>query len=173
MQFRVRLSLMRSTRTIAWFCVMSITTMATMGIAAQQAEPAAVKSFGHAEYFHATASGQKKAAPAVKGSLSLNGQNKTLEFLDKAGEPVASVSYSAIKAMFYEQTSKPRYAAAVLISPMFLLSHSKKHYLTVQYTNKEGSGEYLIVHLDKSNAREAIAATQAETGKDVERTLEK
>jgi hypothetical protein len=56
---------------------------------------------------------------------------------------------------------------------MFLLAHSKKHYLTIQYTDASGAGQFAIVQLDKKNAQQAIAAAQAETGKNVERAEEK
>jgi hypothetical protein len=133
----------------------------------------AANKFEDAEYFQSTFNGQKKDAPAVKGTLFFNSERKSVEFLDKSGSATSSVSYESIKAMLYEKTSKPRYTAAVLVSPMFLLSHAKKHYLTFQYTGADGNGQYMIIHLDKKNAREAVATAEAETGKKVERAEEK
>ena len=129
--------------------------------------------FDHAEYMQATASGQKKAAPAVKGNLSFDAEKKSIDFLDQKGAAVFSIKYDSIKTILYEQTSKPRYAEAVLISPLFLFSHSKKHFLTIQYTDATGTGQFVIVHLDKKNAREAVAAAEAQTGKKVEQVEEK
>jgi hypothetical protein len=60
-----------------------------------------------------------------------------------------------------------------LISPLSLLSHSIKHFLTIQYNDGEGAGQYVIVHLDKKNAQQAVAAAEAETGKKVSRALER
>ncbi len=79
-----------------------------------------------------------------------------------------SIRYDAIKIMTYEKSSKPRMAEAVLIPPLFLLSNSKKHYLTFQYTDETGQSNYAIVHLDKKNAREAAACAEAQTGKEVD-----
>jgi len=129
--------------------------------------------FGHAEYLQGTSSGQRKAVPAVKGSLHFNADQKTVEFLDAKGASVLHINYDSIKSILYEQTSKPRYAEAVLISPLFLFSNSKKHFLTVQYTDDGGAAEYAIFHLDKSNVQEAIAAAEAQTGKKVEQVEEK
>jgi hypothetical protein len=56
---------------------------------------------------------------------------------------------------------------------LFLLSHGKKHYLTFQYTDNTGEGKYAIIHLDKKNAREAVACAEAQTGKKVEQIEEK
>jgi hypothetical protein len=129
--------------------------------------------FDHAEYMQATASGQKKAAPAVKGTLSFDVEKKSADFLDQKGEPAFSIKYDTIKAILYEKTSTPRYAEAVLISPLFLFSHSRKHFLTIQYTDATGSGQFVIVHLDKRNAREAVAVAEPQTGKKVEQVEEK
>ena len=102
--------------------------------------PAASK-FDHAEYMKATATGQKKAEPAVKGTLSFDQEKKCVDFLDEKGNSAFSIPYETIKTLLYEQAAKPRYTEAVLISPMFLLAHSKKHYLTIQYTNATGTGQ--------------------------------
>jgi hypothetical protein len=129
--------------------------------------------FDHSEYMKATASGQKKAGPSVKGALCFDSAEKSVSFLDKGGVPAFHISYASIKTMLYEQTAKPRYAEAVLISPLFLLSNSKKHYLTIQYMDSAGAGQFVIVHLDKKNAQQAVAAAQAQTGKTVDRVEEK
>jgi hypothetical protein len=129
--------------------------------------------FDHAEYMQATASGQKKAAPAVKGTLSFDAEKKSVDFLDQKRAPAFSIKYDSIKTILYEQTSKPRYAEAILISPLFIFSHSKKHFLTIQYTDTAGLGQFVIVHLDKKNAREVVAVAEAQTGKKVEEVEEK
>jgi hypothetical protein len=148
-------------------------TAAAIRANAASAQPRPRK-FEHAELFAGTSSGQKKAGRSTKGSLVFNSESKSVEFQrEKGGEPVVSIPYAQIKSLLYEQTSKPRYTEAVLISPMFLLAHSKKHYLTIQYSDSSGTGQYAIVHLDKKNAQEAIAAVTAETGKEVERAEEK
>ena len=140
----------------------------------KKAEPAVKGSqFDHAEYLKATSAGQKKAQPAVKGTLSFDTEKKSVDFLDEKGAPAFSIKYDAIKTILYEKTAKPRYAAAILISPLFLLSHGKKHYLTIQYTDAAGAAQFVIVHLDKKNAREAVATAEAQTGKKVEQVEEK
>jgi len=129
--------------------------------------------FDHSEYMQATASGQRKAAPAIGGTLVFDSEAKCVNFLDKKGDTAFSIKYDTIKSILYEQTSTPRYAEAVLISPLFLFSHSKKHFLTIQYTDVSGNGQFVIIHLDKKNAREAAASAQAQTGKTVEQVEEK
>ena len=129
--------------------------------------------FNKAEYLPSTNAGQLKAGKPVRGTLFFDNEKKTVSFLQESGSSVLDIKYDAIKNITYEQANKPRYAEAVLISPLFLLSNGKKHYLTFQYNEGTGDGKYAIVHLDKKNAREAVACAEAQTGKKVEQIAEK
>jgi hypothetical protein len=133
----------------------------------------AASKFDHAEYLKPKTEGQKKDDHPVKGSISFDKDKKSVEFLDEKGVSVLSISDDKIKSMIYEKTSRPRYAEAILISPFFLFTHSKKHFLTIQYTDMGGQGKFAMIHMDKGNARDIVAAAEAETGKTVERTEEK
>jgi len=165
-----------STRRIGRAVVVALVMWQLVGMPAfaKEAEDSTgLLKFNHAEYMKATSGGQKKAEPAVKGDLCFNTAQKKVEFRSGDAAPAFSVSYDSIKSLLYEQSAKPRYTEAVLISPIFLLSHAKKHYLTIQYTDSSGAGQFLIIHLDKKNARAAIAAAESQTGKAVERVEEK
>jgi len=150
-----------------------LVTLGVPTLAASDTVTPAARSFNHAELFSGTSTGQKKASGLAKGTLISDSDKKAIEFRAEKGGDVITISYSQVKSLLYEQTSKPRYTEAVLISPMFLLAHSKKLYLTIQYTDANGAGQYAIVQLDKKNAQEAVAAAQAETSKAVERAEEK
>lgn len=132
-----------------------------------------INQFNHAEYLKSISAEKSKSASMIPGTLVFDPEKKSVEFLDGKGSSVLSVKYDAIKSMLYERTSRPRYVAAVLVSPLFLFAHSKKHYLTIQYSGNDGAGQYAIVHLDKKNARSAVAAAEAATGKKVDRDEEK
>jgi hypothetical protein len=129
--------------------------------------------FDHAEYLRPKVEGQKKDDHPVKGSVSFDRDKKALEFLDAKGASVLSIPNDRIKSILYEQTSKPRYAEAILISPWFLLAKSKKHFLTIQYTDADGLGKFAVIHMDKTNARDIVATAEAETGKKVDRSEER
>jgi hypothetical protein len=154
-------------------CAFWITTVAVPVNAASASTEPGTRKFDHAELLAGTSTGQKKSGGSSKGALVFNSEKKTIDFHAEKGSDVISIPYSQVKSLLYEQASKPRYTEAVLISPMFLLAHSKKHYLTIQYTDANGTGQYAIVHLDKKNAQDAVAAAQAETGRSVERVEEK
>jgi len=154
-------------------CTIWIPTTVISALAASNTGATGEHKFARAELFGSTSTGQKKSGGSIKGSLVFNSEQKAIEFDADKGSSVVTIPYSQVKSLLYEQASKPRYTEAVLISPMFLLAHSKKHYLTIQYTDASGAGKFAIVQLDKKNAQEAVAAAQAETGKEVERADEK
>jgi hypothetical protein len=149
----------------------AVASMALLTVSAT--ESIAAERFACAEYFAATAAGQKKAEPGVKGTLVFDPNSKKVEFLNPKGAPAFSINYDAIHAMQYERTGQPRYVAAVLISPVFLLTRSNKHYLTIDYTDQSGEAHSVIVRLNKKNARAAIATARAQTSKSVEQIAEK
>jgi hypothetical protein len=60
--------------------------------------PAANK-FDHAEYMKATATGQKRAEPPIKGTLSFEKEKKCVDFLDEKGNPAFSIRYDAVKTL--------------------------------------------------------------------------
>jgi hypothetical protein len=153
-------------------CAMWTSTIAVPALAASD-DARVARKFDHAELFGGTSTGQKKAGGSTKGALVFDSEKKIIEFEAQKGSEVVSIPYAQVKSLLYEQASKPRYTEAVLISPMFLLAHSKKHYLTIQYIDPNGAGQFAIVQLDKKNAQQAVAAAQAETGKNVERAEEK
>lgn len=154
-------------------CAIWMSAVAVPASAASDNAKASARKFDHAELFGGTSTGQKKAGGSTKGALVFDTEKKMIEFEAQKGSEVVSIPYAQVKSLLYEEASKPRYTEAVLISPMFLLTHSKKHYLTIQYTDANGTGQYAIVLLDKKNAQNAVAAAQAETGKNVERVDEK
>ncbi len=127
--------------------------------------------FDHAELMKANSAGQKHSGSAVKGTFAIDDAAKTIQFLNAKGEPVLSIKFSDVKTLLYSRAERPRYAEAVVISPFFLMSYSIKHFLTIQYNDEASAVQYVIVHLDKKNARQAVAAAEAETGKKVDREL--
>ena len=129
--------------------------------------------FNHAAYMQATALSHKKSPRFVKGTLSFDADNKRIDFLNAKGTPAFSAEYGAIQSILYEETSTPRYAAAIIISPLFLLSMEKRHFLTIHYSDAAGTAQFAIVQLDKKNAREAIAVAEAQTGMKVEQQEER
>jgi hypothetical protein len=149
----------------------AVASMALLSVFATEAF--AEEKFACAEYFQATPAGQKKAEAGVKGTLIFDGNSKKVEFLNPKGAAAFSINYDAIRSMQYERTGQPRYLAAVVISPAFLLTRAKKHYLTIAYNDQSGEAHSVIVRLNKRNARKAVATATAQTSKSVEQIEEK
>jgi len=158
----------------AFIVIVALVLGASFAIPAEDVpETAYDESFDKAEYLPGTTTGQMKAGQAVKGTLVFDTQKRNVDFLQESGSPALSIKFDSIKTMTYERASKPRMAEAVLISPLFLLSSAKKHYLTIQYADESGVGKYAILHLHKKNAQQAVACAEAQTGKKVEQIAEK
>ena len=126
--------------------------------------------FDDAEYYVKTPN-ENKAKP-IGGVLVFDTGAKTVRFLHK-GKAEIEIPYGSVTSLLYERTAKPRYTAAILISPLFLFSKSKKHFLTIQYKSADGRGEYALIRLDKKNYQPALAMVEAQTSIKVERTEER
>jgi len=91
---------------------------------------------------------------------------------DKKGHfALHEIAYSGLNNVVYEKSEHPRWKTAVFLSPWALFSKGKKHWLTLNWTEKE-EGKYVILKLDKKNYQQIIAAMEAKTGKKVERIVE-
>ena len=108
----------------------------------------------------------------IKGTVILDPLAKELRFETK-GISQFEVRYEAITSMLYERAAKPRYGAGLLVAWPLLFTKSKKHFFTVQYKGTDGSGQFAVIQLDKSNYQLALAATETQTGKKIDRTEER
>jgi len=133
----------------------------------------ASRQFGKVEYLPPKVEGHKHGSDPIKGHVSFDKEKKAVEFQNDKGQQIASVPYDKIKSMLYEKTSHPRYTEAILISPFFLFSKTKKHFLTVQYTDERGDGKFMMLHMDKSNAEDIVNTAEAQTGQKVTREEER
>jgi hypothetical protein len=79
-----------------------------------------------------------------------------------------SVAYARVDTLEYGQHVSRRYAAAVLLSPVLLLSKARQHYVTVGYVDAEGRHQALVFQFGKSDIRSALASLEARTGRRVE-----
>ena len=79
-----------------------------------------------------------------------------------------SIAYPKVDALEYGQHVSRRYAAAVFLSPVLLLSKSRQHFVTIGYTDAESKHQALVFRLGKGDIRSALASLEARTGKRVE-----
>jgi hypothetical protein len=57
-----------------------------------------------------------------------------------------------------------RLALALAVSPVFLLSKARKHYLTLGYADEAGEQQALVFRVDKDSIRAALVALEARSG---------
>ncbi|HUK17499.1 MAG TPA: hypothetical protein VLW65_13835 [Bryobacteraceae bacterium] len=78
------------------------------------------------------------------------------------------IPYQKVNTLEYGQNVSRRYAAAVLISPMLLLSKSHKHFVTLGYVDGDGRQQALVLRVEKGDIRAVLTGLEARTGRRVE-----
>ncbi len=74
------------------------------------------------------------------------------------------VPYDQINLLEYGQQAGRRYVLALAISPLLLLSKSRKHFLTISYTSPGGGQQAMVLRVDKNGVRALVAGLEARTG---------
>jgi hypothetical protein len=78
------------------------------------------------------------------------------------------VAYRKVNTLEYGQTVSRRYAAAVLVSPLLLLSKARKHFVTLGYVDAEGQQQVVVFRVEKGDIRSVLVGLEARTGRRVE-----
>jgi hypothetical protein len=86
----------------------------------------------------------------------------------RAGDKTFAITYARIGTLEYGQNVSRHYAAAILISPMFLLSKSRKHFVTVGFTDAVGAQQAVVFRVDKNDIRSVLISLEARSGRRVE-----
>ena len=74
------------------------------------------------------------------------------------------VCYETVNLLEYGQNVNRRLALAIVISPLFLLSKSRRHYLTLGFTDGDLRQQALVFQVDKDAIRSVLVALEARTG---------
>jgi hypothetical protein len=108
-------------------------------------------------------------APALQsgstGSIDV-GDEHYFAFYTKKGQ--VRVAYDRIDLLEYGQKVDRRLLMAVVISPIFLLSKKRQHFLTIGYTDENGGHQALVFQVDKNGIRTALVSLEARTGLRIE-----
>jgi hypothetical protein len=84
-----------------------------------------------------------------------------------AATSTARIPFQKINLIEYGQDVGRRYVLAVLISPIFLLSKARAHYLTLGYTDDTGRQQVIVLRVDKRSVKTTLAMLEARTGRAV------
>ncbi|MCU1239263.1 MAG: hypothetical protein JWP63_7230 [Candidatus Solibacter sp.] len=104
-------------------------------------------------------------APKSRIQMDLTG-TATLFF--HSGKSDLRIAYRKINTVEYGQNVSRRYAAAVLISPVLLLSKSRRHFVTIGYVDEENKQQALVIRVEKGDIRSVLAGLEARTGRRIE-----
>ena len=74
------------------------------------------------------------------------------------------VSYETVNLLEYGQNVNRRLALAIVLSPLFLLSKSRRHFLTVGFSDPDLRQQALVFQVDKDAIRSVLVALEARTG---------
>jgi hypothetical protein len=86
----------------------------------------------------------------------------------RCGQTELRIPFQKIDTLEYGQTVSRRYAAAILISPLLLLSKARKHFVTIGYLDGESKQQALVFRLEKGDIRPVLASLEARTGRRVD-----
>ena len=78
------------------------------------------------------------------------------------------VPYDRINLLEYGQKVDRRLLMAAAISPVFLLSKKRKHFLTIEYADEDGGHQALVFQIDKNGIRSILVSLEARTGRRIE-----
>jgi hypothetical protein len=117
---------------------------------------------GRAEYIGGTLSTVKER---TEGRIQTN-DDTCLVFRARKGS--IRLPYGRINLLEYGQKAERRLGLAIVISPMFLLSKERKHFLTIGYSDEQGRQQAVVFQIDKDDVRQVLVSLEARTGRRVQ-----
>jgi hypothetical protein len=103
--------------------------------------------------------------PGTGGSmLTASGEVLTV----RLGKIEREIPYDRINLLEYGQNASRRIVMAVVVSPLFLLSKSRRHYLTIGFADDEGRQQAMVLRVDKNKVRAVLVSLEARTGRRVQ-----
>jgi hypothetical protein len=117
---------------------------------------------GHAEYIGGTIAQIPDGCPGLVQAVD----EQYFVFYSKKAS--WRVPYERINLLEYGQKVDRRYISAALLSPLFLLSKKRTHFLTIGYQDESGRQQAMIFRVAKADIRVMLVSLEARTGRKVE-----
>ena len=117
---------------------------------------------GHAEYVGGTIS---QIPGGCGGTIEATDEHFFVFYSHKANW---RIPYERVNLLEYGQKVNRRVLPAVLISPLFLLSKKREHFLTIGYADEEGRQQAMIFKVNKDHIRAVLVSLEARTGRRVD-----
>jgi hypothetical protein len=109
--------------------------------------------------------GTLPSPPSRSGVIDLT-DDQNLQFKTKKAD--LRIPYERINLIEYGQQVGRRYAMAIVISPMLLLSKSRKHFVTLGYTDDAGRQQAMVLRVGKGHIRALLVSLETKTGRKVQ-----
>lgn len=74
------------------------------------------------------------------------------------------VPYDTVNLVEYGQNVNRRLGLAIAISPLFMLSKSRRHFVTVGFTDTQGRQQAMLFRVEKDAIRAVLVGLEARTG---------
>jgi hypothetical protein len=101
----------------------------------------------------------------TEGAVSTTDE-KAFVFEHKGGK--FSIPYDQVTSIEYGQKAGRRLGLALAVSPLFLFSHKRKHFLTVGYLDENKKQQGAVFELGKDVIQPTLTALETKTGKKVD-----
>lgn len=100
-----------------------------------------------------------------QGKLDISGESLMVFSWGKAKW---EIPFKSVTKMEYGQKAGRRVGAALVVSPLFLFSKKRKHYLTLHVNDEAGKPQAAVFELSKGTYQQIIASLETKTGLKVE-----
>lgn len=84
--------------------------------------------------------------------------------LIQLGKWDTQVPYDRVNLLEYGQNASRRVVMAAVVSPLFLLTKSRKHFLTIGFRDSAGNQQAMVLRVSKGKIRATLASLEARTG---------
>jgi hypothetical protein len=78
------------------------------------------------------------------------------------------IPYKTIQSLEYGQKAGRRVGVALAVSPLFLFSKKRKHFLSIAYLDEQGQKQGAVFELAKGTVRSALSTFETRSGKQIE-----
>lgn len=102
---------------------------------------------------------------SAKGSF-ITTDDEVLVFESKSVE--VAIPWHRVNMLEYGQRAGRRIGLAIAVSPLFLMSKTRKHFLTLSFEDERDRQQALVFQLDKNHVRSVLVTLEARTGLRVE-----
>jgi hypothetical protein len=90
-----------------------------------------------------------------------------VSFIFQSKRATVRVPYDRINLLEYGQNASRRILESLLVSPLFILSRKRVHFLTVGYETEDGRQQAMVFRVHKRAIRTVLASLEARTGRKV------